>query len=1053
MVPLFEGTSDSTTSHHILALPEQLFHLLSSFLLALILSYYLMTSTMLPFSGGASLLSRIVARALSQYLVVEDPSAIGTRLLRTAGLTLRGATLQPMVLRNPDGDAVAVVTGTVRMVALSWQWGGSASAVGDQGRDKEQDAAGFRLVNQPRLELEGVDLTVTLLSEEETKDHAHKASGGPGDIPRTDPVEKDPPPQDASAPSGGFIQDQVNYILDDLSMDMSDLRVTLQMPSSSSSSAAGPSSALQCSMASLTLTSLARQLRRRPRSLAAVAERAFVQRLVIADLAIHGRNSMCLVEPCSYRMDCVRFHPYRSWSEVATMVQEGGLLVEGGSEEMNNMDQGLVLHLGREQLLCVNQLLEGYLRLMRSDSDMISSSGNTTQGTPSNENQRVASNSEVPGDRTNAIASESSDSAGGPAAVKGSGSYAFLSLSAVTLVLPNESRVSVRSIALDCSLDGSRCLVSGRHGILLDDFVCLDQTETCTWQIDPLSRRFLVGHDDHEGPVDETEGVAKIRVRPQELDRVKEGAQQLLNVFHELSLQNSGALRSVTQDTVERAVLDLNEQVLPNSSPGWSFQFHALDIVLEDEESNRAVECLVRDIFGRTDDMILTLGKVEHLRLPHSIRLLQPLEKTVLQFDGKVFELSIDTVVARLEEPEAFRQPVDDPEAVRQATLEKEEEKQMLSADEEDAVEPFVLPFGVHASINNMTVYKVDGKAMHTNIKALHFAVGPDLSKDDHEPTGSVRALFMVEEFNHDMLSLNQAKTSAIVHPSNLSRVDCLDFDARLIAVAVGYSVFDWVRLFETGDERREPKKKTSQKKTPIHLPFAHVHEMKIKLAVKATLVSTKDATLHLAEFQGHDKTTLNDLIVWYTQRVVSNAPHVVTNANVLGFNVSDTAANYGGTVMISGALGALGSAAAPVAGVLGMVGFDAVKNTINAGKRGRGAEDDDRRQLGDFVRGIGQLAKEAAQGGAVARGKSQDEQADALDWALGATSEIGGYADENKARLGGAGAGAVGFGYGLVLGGPVGAIAGALIASRATSTTINAVDRRLRGTKEEIVQ
>jgi hypothetical protein len=361
------------------------------------------------------------------------------------------------------------------------------------------------------------------------------------------------------------------------------------------------------------------------------------------------------------------------------------------------------------------------------------------------------------------------------------------------------------------------------------------------------------------------------------------------------------------------------------------------------------------------------------------------------------------------------------------------------------------LPFGGKAAFNSITIYETDGETEHTFIKKIEFAVGPEPSEDEETPTGGVRADLMLEEFKHAMIELVEPQVSAVIHPKNMGTIDAFQFDATTISVAAGYSVFDWKRLFETGDETREKKdKKTREKdmksKQPIKLPNAHIDPLKVKVVVNGDVLGFKGSTIHIKQFSGNETTTMDDMVRFYSSAVISNVPGMVTNADVLGFNVFDTAGGYVGTTVGAGALGALGSAAAPVAGVLGIVGFDGIKGTINKGKTARSKESDDPGQFGDLFRGIGQATKDAASGGAKQRGKGETEKAGAIDWAVGSTSGVATYSSKNKARLGGAGAGTAGFMYGMALGGPVGAIAGSLIASTATRSTIDAVDHRMSG-------
>ena len=987
--------------------PQVLQALIALLATALALQYTPRVINFIMMQSPSAILSRVLAQALSDYFVV-NPDDVQTSLFQAAGVTLTSLALKPRQVRINE-VTMATITGTVRSASFHWNWG----------RDSKR-ADGSSLIHDVQLVLEGLSFCVTL-------SHASTSEAADGTVPP--PVTKN---DDTAEAPAGFVQDQVRRILDALTLTLTDFQVTIQMDPNLNELQPQPQLCLVFGVQGVMIESLGRD---QPSD--SLVQELFLQGLfchvqsqqaddVDKALTVSGDtafgSSLPLLEPVSYAATCMRVNgmPLES-------LLQNGMQILGKSS-----DQGIIVHVGQQQLECLNHL-GAYLMASKGATATLSLESEESMGTTPLE--LSASNPRMEDSGVSKLQASS----------------VTLPLTAISLVLPNETKIAMTALKLEYQLDGARCIVTCQGGISIDGAPLLALSDASVWQADMIESQFRVYAVDDKVIRQAKDGfVAKLHVRQVDLDRIKEGVQQLLGIVADMSTQESGVLKSMTEKVVSEPVMDKQPQA-SSTSRTWSAHVDSLDMVVTGVDGVDSMECLLCRVKFASDDMTLSISSIKRLRAPHSIRLLQPLENLVLRYEGSLVDISIQDVVAILDEPESSQQPIDDAQAIRQATLEKQDDIPSLRDDQVDNG-PFVLPFGLHALINSVVVYETDGKTVHTSIKALRLAAGPDLSKDGRYPIGAVRTLVLVEEFNHDMLSLNRCKLSAVVHPNNLNRIDQVDFNARAIAIAAGYSVFDWKRLFATGDEKREPRKAAKREKrgTPICLPFVHVSELKIKIAVKATLVSTQDATLHLAAFQGNETTTLNEMLIWYTQRVLSNAPGVVTNANVLGFNVSDTAASYGGSVMVTGALSALGSAAAPVAGVLGMVGFDAVKNTINAGKRGRGVEDDDKRQLGDFVRGIGQLAKEAAQGGAVARGKSEDEQADAIDWALGATSDVTKYADENKARLGGAGVGAVGFGYGFLLGGPVGAVAGALIASQATSNAINAVDRRLRGKNNE---
>lgn len=127
----------------------------------------------------------------------------------------------------------------------------------------------------------------------------------------------------------------------------------------------------------------------------------------------------------------------------------------------------------------------------------------------------------------------------------------------------------------------------------------------------------------------------------------------------------------------------------------------------------------------------------------------------------------------------------------------------------------------------------------------------------------------------------------------------------------------------------------------------------------------------------------------------------------------------------------------------------DAVKGAIAAGKRSRIEESikgdssfDDKFQPLDVARGIAYAAKEATEEGAAMRGKFSG-QGNAIDWIVGATANTKKYANENKSRLGAAGAGGAAFIAGTFMLGPAFPLAISIAAGMAASAvTGKIIDR-----------
>ena len=115
----------------------------------------------------------------------------------------------------------------------------------------------------------------------------------------------------------------------------------------------------------------------------------------------------------------------------------------------------------------------------------------------------------------------------------------------------------------------------------------------------------------------------------------------------------------------------------------------------------------------------------------------------------------------------------------------------------------------------------------------------------------------------------------------------------------------------------------------------------------------------------------------------LAKAPEFISNAEVLGLNVLDSTASTWGNFL------GLATPFGTVTGVAAVVGVDAVKNAVNAGKRGRGVSENDDYDASDIARGLFQAAKEATvRGGAEMRGK-KDNEGNVIDWAVGATTTL----------------------------------------------------------------
>ena len=99
-------------------------------------------------------------------------------------------------------------------------------------------------------------------------------------------------------------------------------------------------------------------------------------------------------------------------------------------------------------------------------------------------------------------------------------------------------------------------------------------------------------------------------------------------------------------------------------------------------------------------------------------------------------------------------------------------------------------------------------------------------------------------------------------------------------------------------------------------LPNACIGQLKLLLSADFKIVSQKDTMVGLSAFKGNSCTNSDDVIQYYVDRVMKQAPGMIINVEILGANVFDTSlATYGVYALKSGAYG--GAAV----GIIGVVG------------------------------------------------------------------------------------------------------------------------------------
>jgi hypothetical protein len=926
--------------------------------------------------GPKGIIAEQIANALGEFFVV-DQKAMETRLLSDAQIVLHDTKLKPQVV-VVSKRLTATIDGIVGAVAFQWHWG----------HDTEHEG-GSDWVKDAKLTIGGLKFTAAL-SETELKADGEPSQDG-------EEKEKVEAIEEVMTGFMGYVLDQVQRIMDTLTLSVTDFEITVQLPFNGQSLVMGGMG--------LELSSMGR-----------VEGEPLKQTLVVGKIFstvhIDEDSTYPLLDPVGYKASCIRTLGKRFLGGI-----DKGLQVLGESS-----DDGIIVHLGAEQIQFVNSLVGLMLQNPPEENK---------DDTEPVEEENIEPNDEVS---------------------EGKSSFFELPLSAVSLIFPNEAKMSLSGLVAKYRMDGGILTMEGRDGFLVNDFPFFKVGETCVWSADFVQSKLelldtAVGtpNENHHDDI-----VAFIHARDEEIQSVSEGVTMAMGIYDGL---NEGAAAVVGVENID--------DVTPESIQAWSFELLGrLGFLWEGRDDEIQGEFMVRGVKASLATLSAEITAVEQLYIPGTIKLTEPIENTVMTFDGTVFELKIGDIVATLDEPpEPEPEAPVTPEGSEHASVAMSTVSESTSAIDSEAAAPppFIMPFGVKAAINSIILFESEGDTKQTSVKDLKFAVGPDSAPEgEDEKLGGIRIALIVESIDNEMITVREPALSGLIFLDNLDTVPQFDFHAKNVAVAAGYTALDWKRLFNVDvrmkkkqkqkrKNRNKQKHKKSELAKPISLPFAHVAPLKIKILVSGDLVGFKELTLHIGVFEGKEYTTSDDLINFYSSRVVSRVPHMITNANIMGADVQEGVVTHFGGAAGAATLGTLGAAAGSVGGVLSLAAFDGVRNTIKAGKTSRGAEEDDRMQAGDIFRGLSAAATNATRGGAARRGKTDEQKGDPLDWAVGATHEVASYTNENKSRLGGAGAGTAGFAYGMLLGGPVGAVAGALIASVAASKTIDAVDNKMK--------
>lgn len=927
--------------------------------------------------GPKTILAEAIANALADYFVIDQKS-METKLLSDAGIKLHATQLKPQngILVTPTTRAS--IRGLVQYVAFQWHWG------------KSQKEGGSDWVKDARLIISGLRFTVTLTPADSPQDILATSSNHN--------LVKEEEPNVKTDPTGimAYVQDQVQRILDTLTIVIDNILFTIVLPDGSNVQFGG--SALEISSLETVIPTPTEQQTK------ILLQKLQVQRLYSFVTSRDGDTFPLLGD---------LFYEARIQRSVGNRFVSGfehGLQVEGNSD-----DNGVIIHTGSIQLEVLNILL-GILVAVPGSHTYPSASGNYNII-----DKKPEFSSSV---RTKATIADEKPS------------FIGLKLSSVSLVLPNEVKLSLNDLILKYRFDGTMLQVEGKAGCTVDGFPVLALGETSAWSLDLLHGIFCIQDTAlNKNIAENDEMIIFLNARQEEIRKVSDGLNEALGIFQELDSMENGAIATLA--SYPKELVNEPDNNNNSDSSSWTLELIGKLGCMIEQQNDSEIVFTLRNIKADCDKMVVEIDSLDECRIPGILHLVEPIVQTKIKFEDSSLLVIIQEVVAVLAEVDEEQNRIDKTEGknlTSNSSSSTDENKCIDSNEKCDKIEPtsVSLPFAVRLDLKKFIAFKPDGKSVHTTVEGLDFRIAHITSKHNSSLVNTAVVVTM-DEVNHDMLRLVQPSLRFGVDQSSSSdTIYDLNFGANEIRIAAGYSIGDWKSLIPKTKQARFQAKSTK-------LPNAHIDKLTVVVHVKG-LIGFNDSILRVPQFHGKQNTCMDDVIQFYNERVITQVPGMIVNSQVLGTNVSDGLVSHFGGGFLATTIGSAG-----IGGLVSVAAFDGVKNTIKAGKVSRGVAESDKWQLSDLVSGLRHTALCATRKGAAKRGKNVGDKADVIDWAVGATTDVAMYSNENKARLGGAGAGAAGFAFGFALGGPVGAVAGTIIASATTQKTIEKVENAFK--------
>mmetsp|Transcript_26177 Transcript_26177/g.72212 ORF Transcript_26177/g.72212 Transcript_26177/m.72212 type:complete len:2075 (+) Transcript_26177:112-6336(+) len=321
--------------------------------------------------------------------------------------------------------------------------------------------------------------------------------------------------------------------------------------------------------------------------------------------------------------------------------------------------------------------------------------------------------------------------------------------------------------------------------------------------------------------------------------------------------------------------------------------------------------------------------------------------------------------------------------------------------DNGDVSTPFSLPFPVVVTVDEFSAGRLSKTQELVQLLACR---GAQLRFDPIQPQKSLLGaqVNVSDIICFEMVRVPRLSASFNLQPHDISIFYNLSVNLDSMEVEADFSQKGWSDALEN-----------ESSSVLYKIPDAQVSETVLRANLKGHVVKLEDANLYLKPFSGDRNSDSQSLTKHYISALKERIPFLLAKANVAGMNVGDSLGQVAAAALLNS--GMAGS-------VVGVVGRDAVGGAISRGKSSRGAQESERYHFGDFSRGAAASIADAA-----SSRRSEGK----------AGQGVKSYVSDNRVRLGSAAGSGVGMAVGMAVAGPIGLVAGSIVAGQAAARMI----------------